>query len=89
MRAARIDRNQLEIVEAVRKAGCSVQHLHTIGQGCPDLLIGIGAVNLLWEVKDGLLPPSRRLLTSFELDWHRNWRGQVDIVESVEDALDR
>lgn len=33
MRAARVDQNQAEIVAALRKAGASVQHLHTIGKG--------------------------------------------------------
>ena len=39
-RAARIDRNQPEIVEALRKLGATVQLLHTDHDGIPDLLAG-------------------------------------------------
>ena len=53
MRAAKVDKNQTEIVEAFRKLGFSVQHLHTVGGGVPDLLVGRGGINLLVEVKDG------------------------------------
>ncbi len=86
-RAAKIDRNQPEIVAALEKAGAAVQHLHAVGAGCPDLLISFRGVNLLAEVKDGTLPPSARKLTDAQLRWHMLWRGQVAIVESVDDAL--
>ena len=39
-RAARTDANQAEIVAALRGVGASVQPLHAVGQGCPDLLVG-------------------------------------------------
>ena len=57
-RAARIDRNQPEIVEALRKLGASVQPLHTVHDSVPDLLIGYQGRNFLLEVKDGTKPPS-------------------------------
>ncbi len=81
--ARRTDRNQAEIVAALRAAGASVQDLHEIGCGCPDILIGYGGVNLLMEIK----APCGHLLKS-EWDWHQAWRGCVIIVRSVEDALD-
>ena len=34
-RAAKVDANQPEIVQALRKAGCFVQPLHTVGQASP------------------------------------------------------
>lgn len=86
-RAAAVDRNQPEIVEAIRKMGCSVQHMHTIGQGCPDLLVGVNDLNLAWEIKDGLLPPSKRKLTIDEILWHDNWLGQVQVIESIDHAI--
>lgn len=86
-RAAKVDRNQPEIVAAARRMGCSVQHLHAVGQGCPDLLIGVNGKNLLWEIKDGLQVPSKRRLTADELIWHDEWRGQVSVIESVDDAI--
>ena len=87
-RAAKVDSNQREIVAALRGVGVTVQTLHTVGKGCPDLLIGVRGTNLLIEVKDGAKPPSARKLTPDEEDWHAKWRGQVAIVESVEQALD-
>lgn len=86
-RAAKVDRNQGQIVEALRKVGASVQPLHTVGRGCPDLLVGHRGVNYLLELKDGTAPPSRRQMTGEQVEWHANWAGQVCVVETVEEAL--
>ena len=42
MRIARVDANQPEIVEAVRKVGGEVLHTYTLGQGAPDIFVAIG-----------------------------------------------
>lgn len=86
-RAAKIDDNQAEIVEALERIGATVQSLASIGKGCPDLLVGFRGVNYLMEVKDGSKPPSARVLTHDEIDWHAKWYGQKCVVESVEDAV--
>jgi hypothetical protein len=86
-RAARTDANQAEIVAALRGVGASVQPLHAVGQGCPDLLVGKDNVNFLVEVKDGSRPPSERQLTPHQREWHDTWRGNVAIVKSIEEAL--
>lgn len=86
-RAAKVDRNQAEIVQALRKAGATVQSLAAIGKGCPDLLVGHNGRNLLLEVKDGDLSPSRRKLTADEREWVGGWKGRAHVVESVEEAL--
>lgn len=86
-RAARIDANQTAITDALRKMGATVLHLHQLGAGCPDILAGYKGVNILVEIKDGNKPPSKRRLTPDEQAWHATWRGQVAIVESVEDAV--
>ena len=86
-RASKVDRNQAEIVAALRAVGASVQPLHAVGQGCPDLAVGFrGAVYFL-EVKDGSLPPSARKLTPAQIEWHRDWRGHVAVVLTAEEAL--
>ena len=79
-RAARVDRNQKEIVEHLRKKGATVQPLHTVGRGCPDLLVGYAGTNYLIEVKDGDKPASQRKLTPDEDAWHYMWMGQVAVV---------
>jgi len=85
-RRARVDDNQPAIVAAFRIHGFTVQHLHTIGGGCPDLLVGRSGINWIVEVKDGAKPPSKRKLTPDERVWHDAWGGKVHVVESVDDV---
>lgn len=87
MRATKVDANQSEIVVALRMVGCSVQPLHMVGKGCPDLLVGRHGINVLIEVKDGSKPPSARKLTPDQVDWHGSWAGQVHVAASVEEAV--
>ena len=87
MRAARVDENQRAVVAALRAAGATVEHLHRVGGGCPDLLVGFRGANFLLEVKDGAKPPSAQKLTPFQEDWHASWRGSAHIVNSPEAAL--
>lgn len=86
-RAAKVDRNQSEIVDALRKAGATVQPLHTVGAGCPDLLVGFRGLNHLIEVKDWQAAASDRKLNPGQVKWHDDWRGSVAKVETVEAAL--
>lgn len=87
-RAAKIDANQPEIVKVLRQMGCTVQPLHTVGDGCPDLLVGAFGVTLLMEVKDGSKPPSARRLTPDQEIWHRAWTGgPLVIVTDIEGAI--
>lgn len=85
-RAAKVDRNQAEIVEAFRAMGCTVHCTHTLGQGFPDLVVGLLGHNHLIEVKDWQQIPSKQKLTDDELEWHSNWRGAVNVVKTVGDA---
>lgn len=87
-RAAKVDENQSAIVEALRLVGCTVQPLHAVGKGCPDLLAGRNGINVLLEIKDGSKPPSARKLTRDQVLWHDAWRGQVAVVTSVKEALE-
>lgn len=87
MRAARVDANHAAIVDALRRAGCSVQSLAAVGGGCPDLLIGFRGRNLLLECKDGEKRPSARGLNDAQMKWHSLWRGDVWVVRGVPEAL--
>jgi Holliday junction resolvase len=84
---AKIDANQTEIVKALRQAGCSVQSLAGVGNGCPDLLVARNGLMWLMEVKDGSKCPSARKLTDDEIAWRQRWNATVHVVEGVEDAL--
>ncbi len=88
MRAAKIDANQTAIVDALRKAGATVQSLASVGKGVPDLLVGIRGRTALLECKDGAKPPSARKLTPDQLIWHAAWQGgTLAVVDSPEAAL--
>jgi hypothetical protein len=88
VRAAKIDRNQPEIVAALRKAGASVQSLAGVGQGVPDLLVGYMGKTALLEVKDGLKVKSKQKLTEDQKPWHANWRGgTLATVDGIDAAL--
>jgi len=80
--AARVDANQAEIVAALRQVGASVQPLHMVGRGCPDIVVGFRRANVFMEIKS----PCGKL-TQDEREWIRAWRGEVVIVRSPEDAL--
>lgn len=85
--AKRADRNQPLIVRDLRRAGATVTPTHMVGKGFPDLVCGYRGQTFLLEIKDGNLPPSRKRLTPDEELWHQEWRGQVAVVETSEDAL--
>lgn len=87
-RAAKVDDNQAEIVAALRKIGASVTVTSAVGNGFPDLAVGWRGMTTLLELKDGSKPPSARKLTPEQEKWHANWRGQVAVVETVEQAIE-
>lgn len=84
---AKIDSNQPEIVEAARKLGATVALLHQLGGGVPDILIGYRGINYLCELKNGSLSPSRRVLTPDEDKFHTSWKGQICVIESIDDLI--
>jgi hypothetical protein len=86
-RAAKIDRNQPEIVKALRAIGCTVAITSAVGQGFPDLVVARSRRNWLIEVKDGRLPPSARELTADQVEFHARWAGQIDVINSVDEAI--
>jgi hypothetical protein len=61
--------------------------LHTIGKGCPDLLLGVRGRNFLIELKDESKPGSKKKLTPDEEDFFNEWRGQVSKCETLEEIL--
>ena len=87
-RAAKVDTNQPDVVRDLRQMGVSVTHLHSVGMGCPDILCGWRGANYAFEIKDGSLPPSGRRLTPMEKRWHDDWRGQVAVIHTAEEALE-
>jgi hypothetical protein len=83
----RVDANQREIVATMRNLGASVRILSDVGKGCPDLLVGFGGCNYLFEVKDGSKPKSARKLTPQEQTFFDAWKGQVAVINSLDEVV--
>ncbi len=81
-RISRVDNNQREIVEILRKIGASVQMLHYVGFGCPDILVGFRGQNYLFEIK---LEGRKR--NKAQIRWHSNWNGEVHTINCAGDAM--
>ena len=82
-RPHKVDRNQREIVRALRQIPeVSVFETHMVGKGFPDIICGYKGVNRLYEIKVGDEP-----LTLAEECFFDTWKGQVEVITSVEDAL--
>lgn len=87
-RASKVDANQSVIVAALRDAGASVEPLHAVGKGVPDLLVGFRNDIWLMEVKSQTAKKRDDGKTIHQVKWHTAWRGKpVAIVRTAEDAL--
>lgn len=88
MRVKRADANQSELVSQIRKIpGVTVKHTHVVGEGFVDVVIGYKKTNYLCEIKDPNKPPSKRRLTEDEERFHKDWTGQIAIIETFDDVL--
>lgn len=81
----KIDINQTEIVKALRKCGFSVLSMANLGNGAPDICVGAFGNNYLFEIK----ADRKKKLTQDEHKFHSNWSGQVAIITSFEDAINK
>ena len=87
-RAARIDRNQPDIVRALRSLpGISVAVTSAVGDGFPDIVVGYKGKSFLFEIKDPEQPPAKRRLTQDELVFHERWQGHIDVALTDLDIL--
>ena len=82
MSPRRTDHNQAEIVKALRDVGATVQDLHLVGHGCPDILVGFRGKNYVMEIK---MP--KGTLEADQRDWIGEWQGKTHVVRSVDEAL--
>jgi hypothetical protein len=87
-RAARVDENQAEIVEALRGIpGLTVLLLSSVGGGCPDVLVGYRGANFLFEIKNPKKPKADQALTPDQVTFHGAWTGQVQKVFSLKEII--
>lgn len=87
MRAKRVDDNQKEIVMQLRQLGLSVRHLHMVGDGLPDIIVGHRKLNFLIEIKDHKKRNSQKKLTPDEQEFFDTWKGQVAKCENIDEIL--
>lgn len=85
--SARVDKNQGEIVDALRSVGASVFDLSRFGRGMPDLIVGFRGKNFLIEVKNPQTSYGRKGLNLIQTRWVDKWNGDVHIAYTIEDAL--
>jgi Holliday junction resolvase len=78
---AKRDDNEVEIVNALRAIGASVAHLSS--KGIPDLLVSFKNKLYLIEVKK---PKGK--LTPDQIKFHENWKGEIHIVRTVQEAIE-
>lgn len=83
----RKDTNQTEIENVFRTYGFSVFDTSPLGGGFPDVVAGKDSDNYLIEVKDGNKPPSQQKLSDAEIKFHMKWRGNVHVINSVDQAI--
>lgn len=88
----RTDANQEALVKLWRKMGVSVWITSNVGGGGPDCVLGLlngsgHKVNVMIEIKDGQKIPSKKKLTVAEEEFHANWRGDIRIIKSVDEAV--
>ena len=82
MRAKRVDSTQAEIVEALRKIGAWVFHLHEVGKGCPDLLVWNRGRYLLVECKS-----AGETINKLQAEFIATCPGEVHVVRTPEEAV--
>ena len=87
IRAARVDRNQPEIVKAFRGLGWYVLIVSQL-KNCCDIIVSKNGRTICIEIKDGLKPPSGQKLTAGELKFQSEWRGEYMVVNCVEQVIE-
>lgn len=85
-RAARVDANHGEIIDAFRAFGFSVADTSRLGGGFPDCVIARNKKTALVEIKDGKKSASKRKLTTDEAQFLAGWRGRYFVAESLKDV---
>lgn len=84
MRNAKVDNNQRDIVDVLRRLGCSVFLTHTVGRGFPDLVVGYQAQTYLVEIKNGIIGWK---LTDAQKKFRALWNAPIVVLDSVESAI--
>jgi hypothetical protein len=81
----KVDKNQKDVVKALRDYGADVFLLHMVGGGIPDLMVCYNDQTILMEVKDG----ADKKLTPQQITLFAGWLGgPLHRVNSVQEAVE-
>jgi len=80
-RAAKVDTNQKEIVNLLRRLGYSVRCLHRVGDDFPDIIFADDE-NHIAEIKHG-----KKKLSEGQLEFQVSWKGPIQNFRSLDDVL--
>jgi hypothetical protein len=83
MRNSKVDVNHPDIVKALRDLGATVFSIASVGRDKPDIVVGINGINVLAEIK----ADKKKKLTDGQEKFRREWKGRVDRLDSVQDAI--
>lgn len=87
---AHVDANHKDVSAGLEKMGASVLSMAPLGNGAPDLLAGYDGMNFALEVKNPKAARGKKqglALTDDEKRFHEQWKGQVHVVTSPEEAV--
>jgi len=83
--AKKVDKNQNDVVKALRDYGADVYLLHMVGKGIPDVLVAFEGQTILMEIKDG----ADKKFTPDQLKFIAGWKGgHLYRVNSSEEAIE-
>ena len=85
-RAARIDKNQPEIVKLFRKLGWYVLIISQL-KNCCDIIVSKNGRTIAVEIKDGEKPPSQQKLSVGEMKFKAEWQGEYRLINCIDDVL--
>lgn len=87
MRARRKDSNHTELKKALEDMGATVFDVYQL-PGALDVIIGYAGIDQRAEIKDGMLPQSKRKLTDAEHKTIIEWRGRTPVVlQTIADCV--
>lgn len=87
-RAARRDENHQPIADVFRALGCSVFETDRVGDGFPDLVVGLLGASHLVEVKNPGTHYGRQGLNAGQSAFASAWRGSPIVVITSEDEAE-
>lgn len=85
-RAARVDDNQSEIVKTFRGLGWYVLIISQL-KNCCDIIVSKDGRTIAVEIKDGSKPPSQQKLSTGEIKFKEEWKGEYKLIVCIDDVL--